>query len=83
MDKIQLMKVRKNFMRPKFARSSKSDTEADKSSPAMYVGLVDKILSFEEVFPQRRFKSHAELDGWEEDFYERRYDFSRRAIAYL
>lgn len=83
MDKIQLMKTQKNFMKPKFARANKIDPEAGSKSPAMYIGATDRILEFENVFPRRRVITHYELDQMEGDFYEREYQFSRRKIAYL
>lgn len=83
MDKIQLMKVQKNFMRPKFARSSRRYPRAGQDSPAMYLGIAKKVLCFQDVFRQRRFKSHYLLDKVEENFFERRYNFSRRKIRYF
>lgn len=82
MDKITLMKIQKNFMRTKFTRPSKNDPLSNKKSPAMYVGIADKVMEFSEVFPARRFKSHYPLDEMEENFFERIYEFSRRKIAY-
>ena len=83
MDKIQLMKIYKNFMRPKFTRSSKGDPLAGTNSPAMYIGVAEKVFNFGEVFKGRRFKTHYQLDQVEDSFFERRYEFSRRKIAYL
>ena len=81
MDKIQLMKVYKNYMRSKFVRSNKSDLDAGKRSPAMYLGLSDKILEMDEIFSRRRFVSHFKLDQEEFDFYFKKYEYSRRKIA--
>lgn len=83
MDKIQLMKVYKNFMRSKFARSSKADPDSGVHSPAMYVNAAAKVLEFNEVFQERRFKTRFDLDEMEEEFFERKYQFSRRKIAYI
>lgn len=81
MDKIQLMKIYKNFMRTKFTRSSKSDPDAGKCSPAMYLNLEKEVLRFNQVFAIRKFVTHYQLDCEEKKFYERNYEFSRRKIA--
>lgn len=81
MEKIQLMKIYRNFMNPKFVRKNKYDPHAHEWSPAMYVGVADKILSFEEIFGVRRLKTQIKLDQKEKDFIERKYPFSRQKIA--
>lgn len=80
MDKIQLMKTYKNFMRSKFSRSSNYDPNAGTDSPAMYIELADRILDFNEVFKNRRMLTHYKLDREELNFYHRRYEYSRRVI---
>lgn len=81
MDKIQLMKIYLNFMRPKFVKKISYDPRAHLWSPAMYVGVADRVLSFDEVFDFRKLKSQVELDQREEDFFSRLYPFSRQKIA--
>ena len=83
MDKIQIMKIYKNFMKSKFVRSSKTDPEANLKSPAMYLKIENKILKHNEVFPYRRFYTHYALDDEEKLFYNRKYKFSRRKIGEL
>lgn len=81
MDKIQLMKVYRNFMNPKFVKKNKFDPHAHKWSPAMYVGVVEKVLSFEEVFGVRKLKTQVRMDEREEAFMKRSYPYSRQIIA--
>lgn len=81
MEKVQLMKIYKNYMRTKFTRSSNFDPNAGKWSPAMYLNLESKVLEFDEIFKNRRFYSLYKLDEEEVSFYKRRYSFSRRKIA--
>ena len=76
MDRIILMKVYKNFMRPKTLRQRREVLK----SPAMELGLVDRVLKFEDVFFERRFKTHYKLDEVEEKIYRREYDYSRQKI---
>jgi transposase-like protein len=81
MDKIQLMKIYRNFMSTKFVRKNKFDSHAHEWSPAMYVGVADRVLRFEEVFKIRKMKSQVILDGKERSFIDRSYPFSRQKIA--
>ena len=76
MDRIILMKTYKNFMRTKILK----DRGKDSKSPAMELGLCNKVLEFSEVFPKRRFKDHYEFDEVEEDMFERYYPYSRKVI---
>jgi transposase-like protein len=76
MDRMIIMKVYKNFMRPKTLRMRRHEI----ASPAMELELVDKILSFEEVFFKRRLKTHYELDQIEMQVYKRDYSYSRQKI---
>jgi hypothetical protein len=81
LEKIQLMKVYRNFMNPKFVKKNKHDPHAHEWSPAMYLGVADKVMSFEEVFGVRRLKSQAHLDEREVAFINRIYPYSRRIIT--
>lgn len=76
MDRMIIMKVYKNFMRPKTLRMRRHQI----ASPAMELDLTDKILSFEEVYSKRRFKTHYELDSVEAKIYAREYEFTRQKI---
>jgi hypothetical protein len=81
LEKLQLMKIYRNFMNPKFVKKNKFDSNAHEWSPAMYVGVANKVLSFEEVFGIRKLKSQVRLDQKECEFMNRSYPFSRQKIA--
>jgi transposase-like protein len=81
LEKVQLMKIYRNFMNPKFVKPNKQDKHAHDWSPAMYVGVAKKILKFEEVFGVRRLKSQSRLDEREIAFMNRSYPYSRQKIA--
>jgi transposase-like protein len=81
LEKLQLMKIYRNFMNPKFVKKNKFDSNAHEWSPAMYVGVANKVLSFEEVFGVRKLKSQVRLDQKESEFMNRSYPFSRQKIA--
>ena len=81
LEKIQLMKIYRNFMRPKFVRKNFYDPHAHIWSPAMYVGVAKKVLDFGDVFGVRKMKTQIKLDEKEESFMNRYYPFSRQKIA--
>ena len=81
LEKIQTMKIYRNFMQPKFTKKNRYDEYAHLWSPAMYLKIVDKILDFEEIFNIRRLRSHFKLDERENDFLDRHYPFSRQKMA--
>ncbi len=81
LEKIQLMKVYRNFMNPKFVKKNKFDPHAHEWSPAMYVGVAQKIQRFEDIFSLRKLKSQMHLDDKEIAFLNRSYPFSRQVIA--
>lgn len=81
LEKIQLMKIYRNFMNPKFVKKTTHDPNAHEWSPAMYIGVTEKVLSFEEVFGVRKLVSQVKLDSREENFMNRKYTFSRQKIA--
>jgi len=81
MEKLQLMKIYRNFMNPKFVKKNSFDLHAHEWSPAMYVGVATKILSFEEIFGVRKLKTQFRLDQKDKDFIERFYPYSRQKIA--
>lgn len=81
MEKIQTMKIYRNFMQPKFTKKNRYDEHAHDWSPAMYLKLTDRILSFGDIFNKRRFRTHYNLDGHENDFLDRFYPYSRQKMA--
>jgi len=80
MEKIQVMKIFRNFMTSKFTKKNKFDPHSHEWSPAMYLGITDKILNFNEVFGTRRLRSQWELNERELELFERRYPYSRQKI---
>jgi transposase-like protein len=50
LEKVQLMKIYRNFLQPKFTKKNKYDEFAHQWSPAMYLKIVDRILEFNDVF---------------------------------
>ncbi len=81
LEKMQLMKIYLNFMRSKFLKKTKFDPNAHEWSPAMYLGVTDRVLSFREVFGVRKHKTQIRLDSREVDFINRHYPYSRQIIA--
>jgi transposase-like protein len=81
MEKIQLMKIYRNFMVPKFVKKNKFDSHAHLWSPAMYAGVAKKVLNFDEVFGGRKLMTQFDLDDREIAFIHRSYPFSRQIIA--
>jgi transposase-like protein len=81
LEKIQLMKIYQNFMRPKFVKKNKFDPKAHEWSPAMYVGVANKVLSFSEIFGVRKLSTQVKLDSREKEFIQRHYPYSRQNIA--
>ena len=81
MEKMQLMKIYRNYMNPKFVKKNKFDPHAHEWSPAMYLGLTKKVLSFEEVFGVRKRETQFNMDQKEKEFIHRIYPYSRRVIT--
>jgi hypothetical protein len=81
MEKVQLMKIYRNYMNPKFVKKNKLDSHAHEWSPAMYVGVAEKILSFDEVFKIRKKMTQIRLDDKEKAFTTRNYPYSRQKIV--
>ena len=75
------MKIYRNYMNPKFVKKNKFDPHAHEWSPAMYLDLTKKVLSFEEVFGVRKRETQFKMDQKEEEFIRRIYPYSRRVIA--
>lgn len=76
MDKIVLMRLYKNFMRPRYLKDSKKTMP----TPAMDIGLETQQLDFSQVFSRRRFKGHYFLTLQEELMFHRIYPDSRQKI---
>jgi hypothetical protein len=81
LEDFAIFMIQKNFMRTKFLKKHAADPLSNKESPAMRLGLVDKKLTFHELFEVRATKFQVELnDDWLAIF-ERRDESSRRPIA--
>lgn len=81
LEKIQLMKIYRNFMNTKFVKKIKFDPVAHEWSPAMYIGVASKVLNFDEVFGIRKLMTQVKLDERELNFMNRFYPYSRQEIA--
>ena len=81
MDTITVGRIHKNWMKSKFAKGNAEDPDADKYSPAMAEGLVDKIMQFDDFFDLRRPHTHAEFDSKEMQLFRREWAFSRNKIV--
>jgi hypothetical protein len=69
----------RNYMRPKFIKKSKTDPKA-KESPAMRVGLTNRILTFPGFFDCRVLPTHVKLNEDWLNLYHRVDLLSRRPI---
>lgn len=78
-ESFALQMVYRNYMRPKFWGTHRSDPRSNKRSPAMEIGLVQKILSFDDFFREKPRKVMLNED-WAL-FYNRVDPLSRRPIA--
>lgn len=81
LEKLQLMKIYRNFMSTKFVKKNKFDPHAHKWSPAMYIGVADRVLSFDEIFGVRKRRTQIKLDERERAFISRSYPYSRQKIV--
>lgn len=73
----------RNYMRPKFWGTHRSDPLSAKKSPAMELGIERKILKFEDFFSYRVPKTHVRLNEDWENLYHRVDPHSRRPIKYI
>lgn len=72
--------VNRNYMRPKFFKKHKHDPYSHKRSPAMEIGIMKKILTFEEFFQERVCKTQVNLNKDFENLYHSIDPDSRRPI---
>jgi hypothetical protein len=81
LENFTLYLCHRNYMRPKFWGTHRSDPLCSKRSPAMEINLTKKILAFNDFFDQRVCQSQVKLnEDWQRLF--RRVDpLSRRTIA--
>jgi hypothetical protein len=79
-ESFMLYVAHRNFMRPKFWGTHRSDPECSKKSPAMELGIATKILRFEEFFSARVLPTQVKLHEDWENLYNRIEPTSRRPI---
>lgn len=81
MESYVLYIVSRNYLRPKFWGTHRSDPMSSKRSPAMELGLLEKILTFKEFFSHRVLPSHTDLNKDWKRIIDREDPWSRRVIA--
>jgi len=75
-----LLMAEKNFLTTVFEKPHLRDPSANKDSPAMRVGIADKVMKFHELFRVRVTKAQVNLSEDWRNFFERRDKSSRRPI---
>jgi len=80
LEAFTLLATYKNYLRPKFLKRHKTDSTAKLRSPAMEVGVAQKILSFREFFQNRVTLRQVELSEDWRNLVERKDPHSRRFI---
>ena len=75
-----LLAVHKNYLRPRFKKKQKRDPKAHIESPAMALGLRDKILTFKELYRTRISVHHVRLNAEWQDYFDSTDLRSRRCI---
>ena len=81
MDTIFLQTICKNYLSPQMYKRTPYNKLRNQQSPAMSVGLTNKILTFDEFFDSRRMASQVDFDEQERKFYRSEYLFQRRKIC--
>lgn len=71
----------RNYRRPRFWQPQKLDPTCHLRSPAMDVGITNKILEFDEFFGQRVFPTQVQMSEDWQNLYDRVDPLSRRPIA--
>ncbi len=80
-DAFCLYIIYRNYMRPKFWGTHRSDPLSAVKSPAMELGITKKILSFKEFFRDRVLPTQTNLHEDARDRYDRKSPTTRRVIA--
>lgn len=73
--------LRRNYRRPKFWGTHRSDPKCSRTSPAMELGLTDRIMRFDAFFRERVLPTHVRLHEDWLNLYLRLDPYSRRPIA--
>jgi hypothetical protein len=80
-DSFTLYAIYRNYMRPKFWGTHRSDPKCSVTSPAMELGIAKKILSFIDFFGERVKPTQVKLNEDASDRFYRIASYSRREIA--
>jgi hypothetical protein len=81
LEKFTLNMIFRNYMRPKFWNKHKRDPLAHTHSPAMLLGISDRIMTFKEFFDLRIAPTQVKLSKDWQNLYDRVDPLSRRKIA--
>jgi hypothetical protein len=81
MESFVLYAAYRNYMRPKFWGTHRSDPLCATRSPAMELGITEKILTFDEFFSERIPRSKVDLNEDWANLFARKDPLSRRKIA--
>ncbi len=81
MEQFVLHALYRNYMRPKFWGTHRSDPRSSVTSPAMEIGIADKILGFKEFFATPVARTQVDLNEDWDQFYNSIDPYSRRVIA--
>jgi|GEM_PF-964947 len=79
-DCFRLYSIYRNYMRPKFWGTHRSDPLSAKRSPAMELGITRSILSFDDFFSERVMPTQVQLNEDAQARYDRICKGSRRKI---
>lgn len=80
LEDFALLVIEKNFMRPIFEKKHAKDPSANRESPAMRVGITNRIFRFNELFKVRVTKTQVRLNEDAKNLFERVDLLSRRPI---
>ena len=83
LESFVLYAIHRNYMRPKFWGTHRSDPECSRRSPAMEVGVANRIESPREFFREWVPPTHVKLHEDWRNLYRRRDPLSRRPIREL
>jgi transposase-like protein len=81
LESFVLYMAHRNYMRPKFWGTHRSDPLCSKRSPAMELGITEKILNFNEFFKERICITQVKLHQDWQNLYNRADPLSRQTIT--
>lgn len=80
-DRYTLFMINKNYMRTRHIKPHVLDERANKESPAMTIGLTDRIMKFREFFKCRIMLTQIKLSKAWRNFYRRVNEYPRMNVA--